>query len=358
MHAMKKILLTTLVLTALAAPSLAMQKAFYLLRSTSPGRITPFQTSLDILKQQAKSIDILIPQAYRIDSQGELAGFVDPVTLEVSRKNGVKVMALVTNVGFNKEKAQVFLSNPESQQKAITALLKACRDHQFYGVQFDFENIPLTSRDTLTRFYAKATRVLHDNGFQVSYAVVPVMTSQPAPTAYLNRKYQNWGGAYDLKALGQMGDFVSIMTYDQHEGGTTPGPTAGISYVEAAIKYSLQFMPPEKLSLGIPTYSGHWYTSAKKSGESTKINVHLSEISHRQVVDLLQKNKIKPHWDEQDQLNYAMYIHHWLKEYIFIEDRDSFKAKLSLAKKYKLHGISVFDVGNEDPRIWDVVKRS
>jgi spore germination protein YaaH len=61
------------------------------------------------------------------------------------------------------------------------------------------------------------------------------------------------------------------------------------------------------------------------------------------------------HWDNNEKINYAFFTHDWLNEYIFVEDDQSFKAKLDLAKKYNLRGISVFYIGIEDPRIWNVL---
>ena len=43
-------------------------------------------------------------------------------------------------------------------------------------------------------------------------------------------------------------------------------------------------------------------------------------------------------------------------EWVFLEDARAFKAKLDLAKEKKLRGFSVWVLGTEDEKIWDVLK--
>jgi spore germination protein len=141
------------------------------------------------------------------------------------------------------------------------------------------------------------------------------------------------------------------MSYDQHTQGTTPGPTADIRWVEATIKHTLKFIPANKVSLGIPLYSGHWFTG-KISAKSAGIKVHLEELAYPDTLALIKRNHINTKWDDASQTHYAVYERHWLYQYLFIEDAKSFAAKVTLAKKYHLRGISVFDLGIEDPDIW------
>jgi len=58
-------------------------------------------------------------------------------------------------------------------------------------------------------------------------------------------------------------------------------------------------------------------------------------------------------WDADDGVNYAFYQRDWLNQFLFIENSQSFKLKLALAKKYHLRGISVFRFGSEDQNIWN-----
>ena len=336
------------------SPVFGLENAFYILRNqTSKGVTTP-KTSERSLKDHVKNIHILISQAYHVNEAGKVSGVVDQTTLNFAKQNQTKVMALVTNAGFDQQKLHQFLIHPTAQKKAIQAILKIVQQYHFYGVQFDFEMIALKDKKALTKFYLAAAKALHSNGLVVSFAIVPGAVEEES-SAFLKRKYKNWTGAYDLKALAKSADFITIMAYDQHTTGTTPGPTASVRWVESVINYTLQFIPASKISLGIPVYSGYWSTTSNQRG---KISVNLYDINYQEVTTLLNKHHAKLQWNNKDKINYSVYEHAWLNDYIFAEDAQSFKAKLELAKIHHLRGISVFSLGYEDPQIWQVLAKA
>jgi spore germination protein YaaH len=53
---------------------------------------------------------------------------------------------------------------------------------------------------------------------------------------------------------------------------------------------------------------------------------------------------------------YTFFENGGLFEYIFFEDARSFRAKVDLIKKYKLRGFSAWVLGNEDPKVWEVLE--
>lgn len=333
-----------------------MEKLFYVLHNNTPSRISAAKQTAVSLDKHFQSIDILVPQAYQIDENGMLWGAVDSDILQFARAHKMKLMPLITNTKFNKQIVHQFLLNQNAKTRAINAILEACQKQHYGGVQFDFEMVSVEDKDLLTQFYLAAAAALHKNNLSVSFAVAPLVTDNPQASDFLKKIYANWEGAYDLKKIGEASDFVSIMAYNQHGGITTPGPTASIVWVEAAIQYALQYIPPQKISLGIPDYSNYWFTSADPNDASGKIKVHSIGISYEKAMYLNQKYKAHLQWDDTAKISMAIYERDWLNEYLFVENTKSFAAKLALVKKYHLRGISVFDLGTEDPLIWNVFK--
>ncbi len=353
MNVISKITIACL-FTLLVSTSYAGENLFYVLRSHAPAKISTAETAQDSLEKHYNSIGTLLSQAYQIDQNGMVWGYVDPAIESLAKKHNIKLMVMVTNSDFNKEKTHQFLTNPKAQQRAIKSIIDACQKNQFQGVQFDFEMIPVDDRDELTHFLQTAATELHKQKLLVSFAVAPLLMDSLFPSDFLKRSYVVWMGAYDLKALGESADFLTLMTYDQHTSGTTPGPTASYPWVEQAIKYALRFVPAQKLSLGLATYSLYWYTGMG----AKRLTMQMSEINYNQVQYLVKKYHTKLLWNDVDKVNSASYQHNWLEEYIFVEDAQSFRTKLELAKKYNLRGISVFRLGIEDPKIWDVLSGS
>lgn len=356
MNAIKKITVAILLYICCYSFCFGAENLFYVLRNNAPDRMTAAQTSLSSLTNHFKSIDILVPQAYKIDENGVVWGAIDPDVLDFANKHSMKVMPLITNTEFNKDVVHKFLLNPSAQISAIQSILDVCNKQHYYGVQFDFEMIAIEDRDALTKFYEAAATALHKKGFVVSFAIAPLVSAPPLASDILKKLYVNWEGAYDLKKLGEAGDFVSIMAYNQHGAPTTPGPTASIQWIEEVIKYALQSIPAQKISLGVPDYSTYWFTGTDTGNASGKTTVQSVGISYEKAIYLIHKYKVNLQWDDKSKINFSIYEHDWLNEYIFLEDKKSFEAKLALAKKYNLRGISIFDLGTEDPTIWDVIK--
>jgi spore germination protein YaaH len=351
MKILSQLFCSAILLLGFSTSSYSMENIFYFLRSNAPEQQVSVQNGLQSLKEHYQSIDAVITQAYQIDAQGNVTGYVNKDMIDFAKQHQIKIIILVTNQGFDKEKAHQFLLNEKFQQKAIQALVKICQDNHYYGVQLDYENIHIKDKTKLTSFFLNATRTFHQHGLNVSYAVVPAMTESDQASVYQKKKFDNWGGAYDLSVLGKAADFISIMAYDQHLEGTTPGPYAGMRWVVAVVEHALKHMPASKISLGVPVYSGYWYTG----GTEKHVSVRTSDLGYQDVRKLLKKNHVTLRWDNEDKVNYAAYKRAWLNEYIFVEDGASFKAKVDLAKRYKLHGVSVFNLGNEDARIWQAI---
>lgn len=352
MQSQKKIfLLLMLVFLCFCHNAFAIENLFYMLRDDSPDKINDAGTGFNSLKNNPNYIHIVGPQAYQVDRQGIVWGEVDSRIMTFAAQHQIKVMPLVTNVDFSHATIHAFLNDAAAQARTIQDLLTACQKNHYYGIQFDFEGISIDDKDALTRFYSAAADVLHKNGFAISVTVVPQLTTDPASSNFLGLRYENWSGAYDYKALAKSCDFLTLMAYDQHNDGTTPGPVAALPWVEDIIKYALQQIPAQKISLGIPVYSDFWYVG----GSPKEVHVRMDQIGYADVQEILKKVNAKLNWDPNQQIPFSIFDNHWLYEYIYAENAESFKAKYNLAKKYHLRGVSVWRMGLEDPGIWKIV---
>ncbi len=293
---------------------------------------------------------IIVAQAYHIDKAGVVTGNLDSDILSFTQHKPIKLMAMVTNSSFDSAVAHQFLSNKKAQDKAIQTIVNECDKYHLYGIQFDFEMIKLADKAGLTHFYQAAAAVLHKKNYKVSFAVAPVVADFDFPSFYQKRLYEVWQGAYDLKALAPVSDFITVMSYDQHGQGTTPGPAASIKWDEQIIKHILKSIPAAKLSLGVPVYSSFWYLDT--DAKTKRISVRYSSVSYEKAQQILKKFNAYLIWDDIDKVNYTFYEYYWMNKFMFIEDARSFRYKLDLAKKYHLKGVSIFRLGIEDPKIW------
>ncbi len=336
-----------LITTLLATPAVAIsqqpggERLFYV--TSSPDAVASFE-------KNARSVSIVGPQSYRVDAEGNLTGEVPASILAIARKNKVPVMPLIVNPGWNLELFHKLVNNPAARATMIASMVSIGKQHGFWGWQFDFEQIHVSDRDSLSRFYREAADALHANGMKLSIAVYPDPGDLQNASEYQTWLWDYLVGAYDLKALADAGDFITLMTYLQHTPRTPPGPVGGLPYMERVIRTALaQGVAPYQLSLGIAFFSMHWRTewSAERKGYSWG-----SGLSWRAVSDLVQKTNAPVRWDAVQAASEARWEQNGVFEYAWIEDAKALAPKLELQKRFGLRGISVWRLGQEDPAVW------
>ena len=301
----------------------------------------------------AGRVSIVSPQVFALDSMGVIRGVVDPRVLAAARTHGVKVVPLVMNPGFDQPSIHRVLTVPAARASAVRALASLCRDNGFDGIQLDIENVHVSDRDAFTAFVRESVDSLHRAGCTASAAVVPRTGEEPGTTSYQKWIHENWRAAYDYKALADTLDFLSYMTYAQHTGGSSSGPVAGFPWMEASIRYVLSLgVPPARISLGIPAYSGHWYSTYDPR---TGSRMRGDDIAYPVIVAIMAKAGAVPQWDDVQQAQHAEWEDHGVFEHAWLEDARAFATKLALVRKYGLRGYSVWLLGLEDPRTWSLV---
>ncbi len=314
------------------------------------------EESFESFQRNLASIDIIGPQVFKVDANGIISGNVDPRVMELSRTHGIKVMPLLIQPGFDQPMFQKLLRDPKAQARSIASMVALCKEHRFYGLQFDFENIHVTDRDAYTNYYRAAAAALHKEGFAISMAVVPRISDDPGPTSYHKWIYEYWRGVYDYKAIADVSDFISFMTYDQHTHLTPPGPVAGMPWMIDCIEFVLsQGVPAEKISIGFPFYSTHWFPYAK---DEQVQHVAGRSYSYKDVKGIADQHKATIRWDDTEKVNYTIFCNEGLNEHIYFEDAKAMKAKLELLRLYPFRGFSIWRLGNEDPEVWKVLPKA
>ena len=272
----------------------------------------------------------------------------------LTEEKGYEVHSILVDTGgFNQEELHQLLTDDVVRSRMVASLGEICRRHQYDGMQIDFENLAIADRDAFTRFYREAADVLHRAGCEISVAVVHRPDVLAGANAYQEWLMDSWRGGYDLRALAEAGDFISVMSYSQHTRRTPPGPQASLPWMEQIIEHFLQFMPPEKLSLGIATGSQHWYTSYDERIVPELARSYSAQVSYAWARGIIERNGGTLHWSDEHQVSYSFFPVGGTFEWIFLEDARSFRARTALMQKHRLRGFSVWVLGPEDPAIWE-----
>ena len=145
MSTLRPAILAIGLLLALAPARLAAQKPLESLWYTVDS-----EESIQGFIRNADMVSIVAPQSYRMDEHGTHWGDVDPRMVKVAREKGVKIVPLIVNPGFDQPMFHALLNNPVARAKAVANIQALCRDRDYDGIQFDFENIHINDRDAFT----------------------------------------------------------------------------------------------------------------------------------------------------------------------------------------------------------------
>jgi spore germination protein YaaH len=301
-------------------------------------------------------IDILSPTWYQIDETGLVTGEPQPVVLKAAKEAKVTIIPLFAL--FNAEKIHVLLGDPKAQDEMINALVRECKENGYDGVNYDLEDVMWTDRDALSAMVKKTAEVLHQAHLQLQIDVVPNAPGHAGETAFGKWIFEEWRGAYDLKALSESVDLICLMTYDQSTHWTTPGPVGGWIWTNQNLEYALKFVPREKLSLGIALYGYRWYTGDPGLNKKEKTpNPTAEYVSQPVAVSLRDTYGGKEQWDEADHTPWFFFYRDQMREWVFYTDQRAFKDRYVLARENRLAGICAWVLGNEDPEIWTTLRK-
>ncbi|HSC45328.1 MAG TPA: glycosyl hydrolase family 18 protein, partial [Candidatus Acidoferrum sp.] len=253
---MKRTYLLLCLAVFVIAPARAQQPKSLFYVTGDPAAVRSFLAHAD-------KVDLVVPAWYAADADGLVSGGPNALVMETAKQRHVPVMPLVANAGFVQAEFHKFLGDSAAQKRMLDALVRACKENGYIGIQFDFENVKWTDRDALSALVKESAAALHRESLQLSIATVPNAPGGPgSESAFSAWLYENWRGAYDLKSLAESADLICLMTYDQNTRWTMPGPVAGWNWTIANIDYALKAVPKSKLSVGIPLYGYHWFAGA------------------------------------------------------------------------------------------------
>jgi spore germination protein YaaH len=291
-----------------------------------------------------RQIDVLSPGWYDANADGSITGYARRDVIDAAHAGGVAIIPLVVNKDVDPDVADAVLSDPDRRAALARNLVNEAKTYGYAGFQLDFEQVRWTDRDLLTALVQDCADAFHQAGLSLSIAVIPRLPGDAGASGTLLDYFRQWSGAYDFAALAKAADFVSFMTYDEHNGVTPPGPVSGTPWIRQALEFSLQGVPPEKATLGLPTYYHDWTGIGR-----------LTSSSFDDAMTLANKYGATPALDPVEEEMHFNYSRYGVQHELWIQSPQTLRRKLPLMYEYGLKGISVWRLGFEDPSFWDLI---
>lgn len=332
--------------TAPAAASLTIPST---ITTVLPGRMVQMYyvntaDGRDSFMSHLKQIDVLSPGWYDANADGTITGYAHQDVIDAAHSNGIAIIPLVVNANVDPDVGHAIIADPARRATLAANLVAEARTYGYAGFQLDFEQIRSSDRDLLTALVQDCASAFHAAGLNLSIAVIPRLPGDATASGVLADYFRTWSGAYDFRGLAASADFLSFMTYDEHNGVTSPGSVSGTPWMRQALDFSLQGVPPEKATLGLPTYYHDWTGVGQ-----------LTSSSYADAMTLAQSHGVTPTFDPvEDEMHFgydAYGTHHEL----WIQSTETLRRKLPLVYEYGLRGISVWRLGFEDPSFWSLI---
>jgi spore germination protein YaaH len=319
------------------------------------------------LFQNYTKIDVLAPQTFylRFDykkNEFYIESKMKQDVMDFAKEKNIKVLPLLANISFNKKGNEYFdrilihklLNDKKSQEKIVKDMIDVANKYNtdvktIIGWQLDLEAIDGSYKDKFTEFTRLMETEFQKNNLITSAAIVSKISDNPED--YEKVYWDKWASVYDYRKLGETLDFISVMAYDEPR---SKGPVATIGWSEKVLKYSLENLPKEKISFGIPVYA--W---AYRSEEYKKGGKHFTMTNYDLVSKYLSgesKNKKTGQGRSEifGNIPWISYDRSGVNYTIWYEDKMSFEKKLNNIKDKGIRGFSVWVLGDEDPKVWDL----
>ncbi len=294
-------------------------------------------------EDKIEGLDVISPTWFSVvDSNGFVVNNADFKYVNDSHEKGYKVWGLINN-SFDKDLTKELLADEAAQENVINQIIIYSSIYNLDGINIDFENVYYEDKDRLTIFVDKLTDALKKQNLIVSMDMT-IPSSSPI-----------WSKFYDREKLSQILDYCIVMTYDEHWAASpVSGSVASIGWVDKGIQKTLQYIPKEKLLMGIPLYTREWEETILENG---KINVKSKALSMAKVKERIEKYNPEIVWLDDTGQHYIEYMQDGKKYRIWIEDEKSIELKANLVYKYDLAGAASWQKGFEEEGIWEVLNR-
>lgn len=271
----------------------------------------------------------IAPYWYTVQGNGSLTSKESQQVINYAKEKQVKLFALITN---KHDETDAILKNPQIRTTAIANILKLVQEKQIDGINIDFELLKPEHKEGLSAFMSELYPQMKKLNKTVIISVFPKVDIATDVTA-----------AYDYPVLAKNSDYLQIMAYDQHWATSTPGPIASIGWVEDNVKAAVQQAgSPQKVILGIPAYGYDWPDKQRTKAET---------LTYPAAVKRAEQKGAQIMWDDNAKVPHYKYGTHE----VWFENAESTKHKLGLVKQHNLAGIAIWRLGQEDPKMWDVI---
>lgn len=282
------------------------------------------------LLKHGASLDFIVYTGFSLGADGSLAGHSSPRTMEWDAQTGKPMLAMFE--AHSRDANNKLLQNPDARAAAVRNIVDVVNEG-YAGINLDMEYVDASLRPNYTQFVKEIADALHPLGKIVTLSVWAKTSDSPT---------NSLSGVYDYAALGQIADYIMLMTYDYHWVGGPPGPIAPISWVRNVVAYAVTQIPSRKVLVGIPTYAYLWPNNGGRGRATAAWDAAATAASLGIVPQRVPEGEVTFTAKLSDGVTYTYYYN----------DVVAIQQKIALVGQYQLGGAIMWRLGFEDDAAW------
>ena len=351
------------------------------LRKIFSGWMTDYSTYGDTTKGQIQAMDYVVANA---EMFGQILPFWYTITSATTIKDkyvtqnsidkaiptatlqslGIKVLPTITDSTKEGELSKI-LGNDANRASLIKTITDLVLVNKFDGIDLNFEGFAYvdkiatwpTIQPRWVKFVSELSVSLHAQNKLLSVTTPYLLDPTTGKKGYYH---------YAWPEISSHIDRLNIMFYDYHKYDTKPGPIGPISWFEPSLIYALKTVAPYKIYLGTPNYGYNWVTKVTgvcptNTPASEKTSSNAAIIHQLKAQAILDKPGAVATYNEKFGETNVLYTAEFngvntsgaptsckVNHSAWYVDARGYFARAKLVEKYKLGGISEWEIGYGD----------
>ena len=302
-----------------------------------------------------KGLNTISPTWFHVaDTSGNLESIASSEYVNYAHQSNIEVWAAIRDFDggiSSQEESYALLSSTSSRTNLINQLMATVFQTGIDGINVDFEMISEECGEHYIQFIRELSVQCRKNNIVLSVD---------------NYVPQNYNRQYHRGEQGAVADYVVIMGYDEHYGGSPEaGSVASYDFVKSGIENTLEEVPAEKVINAVPFFTRVWEETPKTEeeiaasqgtdAEEYTMNVTSTAYGMADARAVVDQAGAQITWDETTQQNYATWEANGITYEVWLEDAQSLEPRLKLMKDYGLAGTAAWRLGQETADIWELI---
>ena len=360
------------------------------LRKIFSGWMTDYSTYGDTTKGQIQAMDYVVAHS---EMFGQILPFWYTLTSATGIKDkyvtqnsidksipiatlqslGIKVLPTITD-GTAEGALSKIMGDDATRATLVKTITDLVMANNYDGIDLDFEGFAFvdkiatwpTIQPSWVKFISDLSAALHANNKLLSVTTPYLLDPVTGKKGYY---------FYAWPEISNYIDRLNIMAYDYHKFDTAAGPIGPISWFEPSLIYALKSVAPWKIYIGTPNYGYNWVTKVTgfcptNTPNAEKKSSNAAIVHQLKAQAILDKPGAIATYNEKYGETNVLYTAEFngvnsagaitsckVDHSVWYVDSRGYGARAKLVEKYRLGGISEWEIGYGDNLAIEEVKK-